>query len=93
MKHKKKRKCRVLFNYAPWIGCEVTLKSKEKFASGLYIHTVKGLISHPDYPDENVPTFIFHEDNSYIQTKFCTLVKEDKLTKILNQYKPEEIIL
>lgn len=49
--------------------------NKRKFKSGQLINTVKSVITHPIL---KIPTYTFHEDESYVECRRCELVGELK---------------
>lgn len=51
------------------IGNKVRNKSFKPFKSGLKIHTVKGIIEHPEL--WGVEAYTFEEDDSYVRVSMC----------------------
>lgn len=52
--------------YKEYIGRTCTKKSPKQFKSSAKINTIKGIINHPHL---NVPAYIFHEDDSYVECR------------------------
>lgn len=47
--------------------------SQNKFKSGLYVNTVKGVINHPQL---NMPAYTFEEDETYVECRRCKLMSD-----------------
>jgi hypothetical protein len=72
-------------NYSEWVGQKVWKKGlrnpnkrnfdkkPKKFKSGLFVNTVKDVITHPQL---GVPAFTFIEDDSYVQCSICSLYQK-----------------
>lgn len=56
--------------YKDWIGKVVIKDSGKPFKSGMKTATVKGVVDHPIM---SIPSFTFHEDDSYVECRQCSL--------------------
>ena len=50
------------------------------FKSGQQINTVRGVINHPEL---NVPTYVFDEDNSYVECRRCIIIDTHEVVDLV----------